>query len=101
MSSKRDDATEDVPQNRGDGGSSSSLPRRQKEVSGVHNHVVQPMSGKSRKAARRVVCQLVLDVGRRRKLIYCKHPASHCLPDGTRLCTQHWKFWLAGEKKRG
>ena len=53
------------------------------------------MRGKSRKAARRVRCQLVLDaVGK--KLIRCKNPATRKLPDGTPLCEQHWRISADG-----
>jgi hypothetical protein len=39
----------------------------------------------------RVRCQLVLDaVGK--KLIRCKNPAKHRLPDGTPLCTVRWQM---------
>ena len=39
----------------------------------------------------RVRCQLVLDA-KGKQLIRCKNPATHCLPDGTSLCTAHWRM---------
>ena len=39
----------------------------------------------------RVRCQLVLDA-KGKQLIRCKNPAKHRLPDGTPLCTVHWRM---------
>jgi hypothetical protein len=39
----------------------------------------------------RVRCQLVLDA-KGKQLIRCKNPAKHRLPDGTTLCTVHWRM---------
>lgn len=46
----------------------------------------------------RVRCQLVLDA-KGRRLIYCKNPAKHKLPDGTLLYTPHFRYWLKGERR--
>lgn len=45
----------------------------------------------------RIRCQLVLDA-KGKQLIWCKNPAKHRLPDGTPLCTVHWR--MSGEDKR-
>ena len=39
----------------------------------------------------RVRCQLVLDA-KGKQLIRCKNPAKHRMPDGTPLCTVHWRM---------
>jgi hypothetical protein len=36
-------------------------------------------------------CQLVLDA-KGKRLIRCKNPAKHRLPDGTPLCAVHWRM---------
>ena len=58
------------------------------------------------KAARRVRtrCELVLDAvdtAAGRRLIRCKNPATNRLPDGTPLCTVHWRMSAEGMHSRG
>lgn len=49
------------------------------------------------KKPRRVRCQLVLDaVGKR--LVRCKNPATHKLPDGTPLRKRHWRMSVEGKR---
>ena len=45
----------------------------------------------------RVRCQLVLDA-KGKRLIRCKNPAKHRLPDGTPLCTVHWRMFAEGNR---
>jgi len=44
----------------------------------------------------RVRCQLVLDA-KGKRLIRCKNPAKHRLPDGTPLCTVDWRMSEEGK----
>jgi hypothetical protein len=48
----------------------------------------------------RVRCQLVLDA-KGKQLIRCKNPAKHRPPDGTPLCTVHWRMSAEAKNPRG
>jgi len=47
-----------------------------------------------------VRCQLVLDA-KGKQLIRSKNTAKHRLPDGTPLCTVHWRMSGEGKRKSG
>ena len=49
---------------------------------------------------KRVRCRIVLDA-KGKRLIRCKNPAKHHLPDGTPLCTVHWRMSAEGKHSRG